>query len=169
MGPLTSWLLVERSGCVRGCLNRRSSEACQRQCGGARVASQQSSILRSITASIARVLGLGRIRQGVLSRFGSVQRATLACLLELPITLVEDRLLTTFEHRLWRHIADRAVKPRRIIVVHELCDSTSCIIQAQRTQGTDTLSLDRAVIPLNLAVALRIVGKGGNVARRSAA
>ena len=54
-----------------------------------------------------------------------------------------------------------------LVFADELTHDAPRVVDIQRTLGSDALSLDRAMIALQLAVALRIVGTGSYVGHAS--
>src|SRR4051812_45375487 len=62
-------------------------------------------------------------------------------------------------------VAQRAVEAGGVIMIDELPDDALGVFEGQRSFGTDGLLLEGAMEALQLAVALRIVGRGQDVGR----
>ena len=54
-------------------------------------------------------------------------------------------------------VADRAVEPDRVVVLHESSDDGTRLIERRRLAGADGVGLDGLVVALELAIRLRVV------------
>src|SRR5450759_3022303 len=64
--------------------------------------------------------------------------------------------LSSSQHILRRHIADRAVQANGVVAIHVALNLAACIFQRERGQRPDTLLFERLVPALDFSVRLRI-------------
>src|SRR5439155_16855155 len=82
---------------------------------------------------------------------------------EFAVASVEDRLLAASELVGGRDVAQGAVQPRVVVMLDELRDDATGLVQRQRRFLADAIVLDGAVIAFQLAVGLRVVRAGADV------
>src|SRR5271170_5889204 len=70
-----------------------------------------------------------------------------------------DGLGTTSQLVCRRDVADRAVQPHRVVIDHELGNQPLSVLQAQRGLHSDAPSFQGLEPPLDLAVALGVIGR----------
>src|SRR6516164_9993699 len=81
-----------------------------------------------------------------------------SCLLQLPISLSMDLLLTAGELVLRRDIADGTVQADIVVMFHVALHQPPRILQRQRRSRPDALSFERFVPTFDFSVRLGIVG-----------
>ena len=96
----------------------------------------------------AAVLGLALL----LTPFASLD--------QLAIAFGEDLRVAAFEPGLGRDVAEGAVQPDRVVMRDELADDSPGLVERQRHLDADAIALDRLVPAFDLAVRLRVVGRG---------
>src|SRR5829696_9078107 len=77
--------------------------------------------------------------------------------LQLAIPLREDLPLSPGHPGRRGDVADGAVQTHLVVIPHVALHEASRVLQRQRHAGADALGLQRAMPPLDLAVALRVV------------
>src|ERR1700761_9450182 len=78
--------------------------------------------------------------------------------IQLAIPIREDLPVATGHLVRRRDVADRAVQADLVVMRHELRDESPRLLQAQRHLDPDAFALKRLVPPLDLPVALGIIG-----------
>src|SRR5450759_3865363 len=79
-----------------------------------------------------------------------------ASLFQLAIASRVNLGLSSSQHILRRHIADRAVQANGVVAIHVALNQAACIFQRERGQRPDTLLFERLVPALDFSVRLRI-------------
>src|SRR5206468_1866339 len=87
----------------------------------------------------------------------------LAGLGELAVAVGKDLPLTTLEPVLGGDVADGAVQADVVVVGDEIGDDAAGIVERQRHVNADAIAFDSLVPAFDLAVGLRIVGRGLDV------
>jgi hypothetical protein len=77
-------------------------------------------------------------------------------LVQLPVALNVDFLLTAGEHVLRRDVANRAVQTDVVVMLDVALNQTACIVQRQRRSRPDALSFERFVPTFDFSVRLGI-------------
>src|SRR5262249_22197947 len=70
-----------------------------------------------------------------------------------------DVLRAPGEEVVGRDVPDRAVQPHAVVVLDEVVDDASCVLQRRRRRDADGIALEGLVPPLQLAVRLRVMGR----------
>src|SRR6516165_10281251 len=86
-----------------------------------------------------------------------------SCLLQLPISLSMDLLLTAGEHVLRRDVTDATVQADIVVMFHVALHQPPRILQRQWRSRPNALPFERFVPALNLPVRLRVKRRGSNV------
>src|SRR5215471_17226494 len=84
-------------------------------------------------------------------------------LLQLPISLTMDLLLTAGEHVLRRDVANGTVQADVVVILHVALHQPARILQRQRRSRPDTLSFERFVPTFDFSVRLGIVRRSSDV------
>src|SRR5437870_7686830 len=77
--------------------------------------------------------------------------------LEFAVSLLPDLRVPPFEAIVRCDVADRTVKPRGVVLLHEVSNHPARILQAEWRLWAHGLGLQGAVPALDLAVRLRVV------------
>jgi hypothetical protein len=94
-----------------------------------------------------------------LPRRCSFHSSLLSCRFELRISACKNEFLLTRKFGVRRHITDRAMKPYFIVVLHVINHSIANIADRLQCRHANAVAIDGAMITLDLAVALWIVGR----------
>ena len=89
--------------------------------------------------------------------------ALVSGLLQFSVAFPEDLLFSAFEFILRRNIAYGAVQSLVIVTLNVLPYHASCVFQGQGRTRADTFAFKRSVPALNLAVALRVIGRSAHM------
>jgi len=76
---------------------------------------------------------------------------------EFLVSIGEDLAFLAESFGLWRHIADDAVKPNFVVILDVPGDDAASIFDRFNLFFANAVALDRAVITLDLAVALWVL------------
>src|SRR6476661_256827 len=87
----------------------------------------------------------------------------LACSLELEVPLSPDRGSPAVEEIVRGDVADGAVQAHVVVVMDEAGDGGAGLLEVSRGGGPQSIALQRLVPTLDLAVGLRVVGRGAHV------
>src|SRR6266487_4438973 len=68
-----------------------------------------------------------------------------SCLFQFPVSCVEDLFLTPFQFGLGRDVADSAVQPHGVVMLHVPSHDPAGILQGQGRLGADAVALDGLV------------------------
>src|SRR5689334_20603788 len=77
--------------------------------------------------------------------------------LELAVAVGPDGLLTAGQEITRGDVADGAMKADAVVVLDETCDNGVGFVQGSGRGRADRVALDGLVVPLQLAVGLRVV------------
>src|SRR4051812_5810966 len=99
----------------------------------------------------------------LLVALGAANPAQLPSGLEPAIALGPDRGPACGEEVGRRDVADRAVEPDGVVVLHESGDDSTRLVERRRLAGADGIGLDGLVVALELAVRLRAVRRRPDV------
>ena len=89
--------------------------------------------------------------------------AAFAGLGEFAVALCEDFLVASFEFVLGRDVADGAVQADVVVMGDVIGRRAAGVVERERHLDADALALDGFVPAFDLAVGLRIVGRGSDV------
>lgn len=86
--------------------------------------------------------------------------------LQFLITRRENLFVAALQFVFGGHESDLAVQAHLVVVRHELACDAPGVIERQRRSRSDAFGLERLVPALDLAVALRVMGRGPQLSPR---